>query len=153
MIKNNGVIVHRIKELVNSDLGDDELGIKIRELFKEDEIETSELSMIFIEYNKIAERYGFSRATKLTPTRRVHLRAQIGRYGSDHILETLQRMAKSPAFNSHYKTWFTLDWFLNDNNYVKILEGKYDNLFINKTAEKIHTAISGQNNYEFSSLG
>ena len=27
----------------------------------------------------------------------------------------------------HDRNWFTLDWLLNENNLVKILEGRYDN--------------------------
>ena len=80
-------------------------------------------------WNEILTPLGFPRILKNTPAREKSLKARVKtsseRKNLDWWQKLFERIAQSDFLRS--KNWFTLDWLLNENNLVKLLEGKYDN--------------------------
>ncbi|QES88835.1 hypothetical protein [Rhizosphaericola mali] len=94
-------------------------------------------------WNMFASETGRPMAKKLTDTRRKKLRTRIR--DKDFDMGEIFRKAKSSELLSTSK-WFTLDWIIdNEKNYLKVLEGNYDNEKFNKNG---HTD-STKSNQEF----
>lgn len=56
------------------------------------------------------------------------LRKRIKDYGIDAVLEAVERIQKSSFLTGNNKNgWvITFDWFIKPNNFVKVLDGNYD---------------------------
>jgi len=76
---------------------------------------------------------GFPGILKNTPAREKALKARINISPDRKKLEWWQTLFERIAMSDFLKSsaqersWFSLDWLLNENNLVKVLEGKYDN--------------------------
>ena len=57
------------------------------------------------------------------------LRARVNEYGVDKVLEAIEKVRSSDFLKGQSKSGFiiTFEWFVRPNNFVKILEGNYDN--------------------------
>lgn len=65
--------------------------------------------------------------TKITDKRKSMVNARIKEYSVDTVLNGLDMASKSEFLNkSENKSWYNFDWIFNPNNFVKILEGKYN---------------------------
>jgi hypothetical protein len=92
----------------------------------EDETET------VIDYESIIETFnktGFAKVQKLSDARKKHLKARIKEYSIDKVKEVFLIADKSDFLRGINKnSWTaTFDWIINPNNFVKIIEGNYDN--------------------------
>ena len=55
------------------------------------------------------------------------LKARIKEYGIDTFLQTMEKIRYSTFLkNSKDTYWFNFDWFISPNNFIKVLEGNYD---------------------------
>ena len=55
------------------------------------------------------------------------LNARIKEYGIDTFLQTMDKISRSTFLkNSKDTYWFNFDWFIGPNNFIKVLEGNYD---------------------------
>lgn len=55
------------------------------------------------------------------------LNARIKEYGIDTFLQTMDKISHSTFLkNSKDTYWFKFDWFIEPNNFIKVLEGNYD---------------------------
>ena len=55
------------------------------------------------------------------------LKARIKEYGIDTFLQTMDKISRSTFLkNSKDTYWFNFDWFISPNNFIKVLEGNYD---------------------------
>ena len=55
------------------------------------------------------------------------LNARIKEYGIDTFLQTMEKIRYSTFLkNSKDTYWFNFDWFISPNNFIKVLEGNYD---------------------------
>lgn len=61
-----------------------------------------------------------------TSTRYKHLQARLSEYGLEDVLRAVGNVASSDYLRSGEATWFTFDWFLRPNNFVKVLDGNYN---------------------------
>lgn len=79
-------------------------------------------------WNKLADRYGLARVIKLTGTRARHVRARMEEEEFDLDLIALHVHKSSFLRGSNARGWkLEFDWlFGSAQNYLKILEGKYD---------------------------
>lgn len=83
-------------------------------------------------YKDIVDRWnnikGLSNIKKLSDTRKKHLNARIIEHGIDNIYLVLDLVSKSNFLqgnnNRNWKCDF--DWVINPNNFLKVLEGKYN---------------------------
>ncbi len=85
-----------------------------------------------IEYKDIIEGFNntrFAKVQKLSDARKKHLSARIKEYGADKIKEVFMKADASDFLRGvNNNSWTaTFDWIINPNNFVKIMEGNYDN--------------------------
>lgn len=85
-----------------------------------------------IDYKDIIEAFNitrFAKVQKLSDARKKHLAARIKEYGADKIKEVFMRADASDFLRGvNNNSWTaTFDWIINPNNFVKIMEGNYDN--------------------------
>ncbi|WP_409229167.1 phage replisome organizer N-terminal domain-containing protein [Gudongella sp. SC589] len=66
---------------------------------------------------------------KMTNKRKKHIKARINEYGFDEVIVALQKIRDSDFLQGRNdRDWKPdIDWIFNVNNFVKVLEGKYDN--------------------------
>ena len=69
------------------------------------------------------------------------LNARYKEYGAEKMLEAIDNITKSDFLcGKNNRGWIiTFDWFVKPNNFIKVLEGNYDN----------HQASSGSGRYEY----
>jgi len=80
----------------------------------------------------IIEKYNstsFPKIQKLTEGRKKHLKARIKEYGVESVLCMIDKAEKSDFLHGENdRKWKAdFDWLINPNNYIKVIEGKYDN--------------------------
>ena len=91
------------------------------------------LREIILCWNEKLVPLGFPSVLKNTPAREKALKARINLSAERKKLEWWQALFERIALSDFLKnsaqerSWFSLDWLLNENNLVKVLEGKYDN--------------------------
>lgn len=91
-------------------------------------------------WNLFAHKYGFSQISKVNDTRRKKLRTRLS--DKDFYLPSILGKAKT-AEGLRNGQWFTFDWLIaNENNYVKLMEGKYDKAIGNASANQPTGEIS-----------
>ncbi|PNX47952.1 MAG: hypothetical protein BV456_10345 [Thermoplasmata archaeon M8B2D] len=88
----------------------------------------------FIDYGKIENTYklhceNLSQIKKLSDSRKKHINARFKEFDLDTIISVIEKVGKSNFLNGDNKRkWKAdFDWIFNPTNFVKILEGKYDN--------------------------
>lgn len=91
------------------------------------------LAFAFMAYNAAAERQHWRKATKLTASRRKALSARFGDSGGPEGWLAVLAAAEGSAFLTGRDGsaqgppgWFDFDWLVNPNNFIKLMEGKYD---------------------------
>lgn len=92
-----------------------------------DSVKPGDVQKITDEWNKLQE-FGISPIIRMTPNRAKMLKARIREYGADKVLEAIEKTKKSDFLMGRKKD-FIIDfgWFIRPNNFLKILEGKYEN--------------------------
>ena len=104
--KNNSIKNNNIKSNTMAEVQDNINFIKVIEFYKD----------------KPLPKY-----TKITPKRKNMVNARIKEYSVDTVLNGLDMASKSEFLNkTENKSWYNFDWIFNPNNFVKILEGKYN---------------------------
>ena len=85
------------------------------------------------EYQEVVNYYkdnckSLPQAQKITDARKSSINARIKDYGIDEVFITLNKAENSNFLKKDKdKKWLNFDWVFNPNNFIKILEGKYDN--------------------------
>jgi len=87
-----------------------------------------------IEYETILKLFRLNcdklpKVIKLTDERKKHITARINEYGYESIEEVLKKAGKSEFLaGKNDRNWKAdIDWIFNPTNFLKILEGKYNN--------------------------
>lgn len=72
---------------------------------------------------------GLGKRGEITPRRAALIEARVKEYGLDAVLATIRRAAASSFLrDGSARGWRpSLDWAMNKENYIKIIEGNYDN--------------------------
>lgn len=80
-------------------------------------------------WNTKAEGTGLSLVQSISKTRKAHLRARWSeKLFREKWAVVFEKATASDFFRQSSVTWANFDWLIrNDNNYAKVLEGKYDN--------------------------
>lgn len=76
-----------------------------------------------------------STLTKITPGTKRHnsLRARLKQYGEDEVFRAIDEIPKSKFLMGKVNDFeITFDWFVKPNNFIKVLEGNYENKASNK---------------------
>jgi hypothetical protein len=78
-------------------------------------------------WNATAANLGLSQVRKLTDQRRKKVQAQVRRFKLDEWQSVFAKISQSPFLRGQTSDWrCDFDFILSENNFVKILEGKYD---------------------------
>ena len=67
----------------------------------------------------------FPRCTKMTTARRSAIKSRVSEHGINSVITVFQKVKDSQFLNG--KKWCGFDWIFKPANYIKILEGNYDN--------------------------
>lgn len=78
---------------------------------------------IFNLYNKCAKHFGFRKALKLTPQRKKNMTAIVSYERADLAL-FLRELRRAKVFFKDAE-WFDFDWMIKEDNFIKVMEGKY----------------------------
>lgn len=78
------------------------------------------------------------RVVSFSDKRKKHINARLREYGLEVVKQTLIKATESNFLVSNIgkQNFYDLDWIFNQNNFVKILEGKYDNKKTNNINNK-----------------
>jgi uncharacterized protein YdaU (DUF1376 family) len=100
----------------------------------EDENEDEIVIDTVINYNGILENFHLycdrmSKVSKLSDQRKKHISARFKEFNYDTIIEVIKKAGKSNFLcGVNEKAWKAdFDWIFNPTNFLKIMEGKYDN--------------------------
>lgn len=82
--------------------------------------------------NNVIEVYNntsFTKLQKLTDKRKTYLNARIKEHGEQCVVDVIIKASKSDFLRGiNERRWKAdFDWLVNPNNFVKVMEGKYDN--------------------------
>jgi hypothetical protein len=78
-------------------------------------------------WNETAAKHGLAQIRKLTDIRRKKVQAQLRRFGLSDWQAVFAKISQSPFLLGQTGDWrCDFDFILSENNFVKILEGKYD---------------------------
>lgn len=101
--------------------------IENKPVMAKDSVKSEDVQKVINEWNKLQE-FGISPVIRMTPSRMKMLKARIREYGADKVFEAIEKTKKSDFLMGRKKD-FAIDfgWFIRPNNFLKILEGKYDN--------------------------
>lgn len=91
-----------------------------------------------VDYKAILEKYNsiegnrVSKCKSITPERKKHLNARIKEYGIEAVYKVIDNINSSNFLKNKFglntkdkKKKLSIDWIINPNNFVKILEGSY----------------------------
>lgn len=100
----------------------------------ENETETETITDTVINYNGVIENFHLycermSKISKLSDQRKKHIAARFKEFNYDIIIEVIKKAGKSDFLcGKNDKIWKAdFDWIFNPTNFLKIMEGKYDN--------------------------
>lgn len=122
---------------IEIDTRDEEIRDKSPEIDKEKEEEIVTNPVGFVcrtrDVRRITEEWnslGLQQLRKVTAesTRGKMLRARVNEYGPDTVVEAIDNIRRSPFLKGQSREgWvITFEWFVKPNNFVKVLEGNYD---------------------------
>lgn len=114
-------------------LGKDRLG-KDSIILSKDKISSKDLLPIIEKWNSLGLKKLIS--IKTSTNRHKLLNARIKEYGLDSISQAIDNIRKSDFLRGqNNRGWIiTFDWLIRPNNFVKVLEGNYDNKESDKDA-------------------
>lgn len=99
-----------------------------------------------INYNGIIENFHLycdrmSKVSKLSDLRKKHISARIKDFDFDTVISVIEKAGKSDFLcGVNDKTWKAdIDWIFNPTNFLKIMEGKYDNKVKNEVPKAAKT--------------
>lgn len=78
---------------------------------------------LFNLYNLFAKKYGFPKALKLTMERK-RVMSAIENYRMHDLFWFMQEFNKALPFFIE-ADWFSFDWIIKEDNFVKVMEGRY----------------------------
>ena len=90
----------------------------------------SDIDKVVEKWNELSAK-GLNRVTKINPTtnRGKMLKARLKEYSLDDVLKAIDNVKQSDfLLGNNNRGWMiTFDWFVKPNNFVKVLEGNYNN--------------------------
>ena len=108
-------------------------------------IKQHSIQSIIDAWNRL-EPYGIKMIYRINPgsKRCTSLIALLEQFGEEKVIQAVDKVKQSDFLQGKTDTRFSLnfDWFINPNNFVKVLEGKYDERHDKKPATK------NNNNFE-----
>jgi hypothetical protein len=106
----------------------------VKHMETETETETETIIDNVINYNGVVENFHLycnrmAKVSKLSDQRKKHIQARYKEFNYDTIIEVIKKAGKSDFLcGINDKAWKAdFDWIFNPTNFLKIMEGKYEN--------------------------
>jgi hypothetical protein len=106
----------------------------VKHMETETETETETITDTLINYNGVVENFHLycdrmSKISKLSDQRKKHIAARFKDFDYDTIIDVIKKAGKSDFLcGINDKAWKAdFDWIFNPTNFLKIMEGKYEN--------------------------
>lgn len=87
-----------------------------------------------IDYKSVIENFetlcpNLGKVQVISEKRKAHIRARVGEFGIGKLIEAFRLAGDSDFLNGkNDRAWKAdIDWVINPNNFIKIIEGKYNN--------------------------
>ena len=94
----------------------------------------NDMSCNEISYAEVSEEFNsvcvtLPKVKNMNDQRRKSIKARIKEYGRDQVSEVFRKAAESDFLSGRNKEWTncSFDWLMKPSNFVKVLEGNYDN--------------------------
>lgn len=86
-------------------------------------------------YNKVMLGHSMPQIRAITPKRKSFVRSRIKEYGLEQVYKVIDNAAQSSFLNGGGNQGFVADfeWIMRPNNFIKVLEGKYNGTRKQKT--------------------
>lgn len=101
---------------------------KFNNTISKDIVRSTKVQQIIDEWNSL----GLNKVVSINPGTNRHksLNARIKEYGEDSIINAIKNINNSSFLKGQNKTnWIiTFDWLIKPNNFIKVLEGNYDDI-------------------------
>lgn len=112
--------------VVNGDDRDSKRGLPNKELLDKELLDKDISSIIELYHSNCPS---FPRVLKLTDNRKRTIKARLKKYSLEQLEEAFKKAEASAFLSGRSGKWAgcNLDWLLNENNLLKVLEGNYQN--------------------------
>lgn len=91
------------------------------------DIRSTKFDTIIDSWNSLDKNISEIQTINSGTTRYKLLQARINEYGEDKVLLAIRNIDKSNFLKGYQKDWkITFDWFIKPNNFIKVLEGNYN---------------------------
>lgn len=87
---------------------------------------TSKAEEVCSYFNKKVNGNGMPLVRALTPKRKAAIDARVREYGVDKVVLMIDKAASSAFLNGSSGWMASFDWIMRPNNFIKVLEGNYD---------------------------
>lgn len=94
---------------------------------KNKNVEGTQFDYVINEWNNLDKNISNIQNINSGTTRYKLLKARENEYGKEKILEAIRNINNSNFLKGYEKSWkITFDWFIKPNNFIKVLEGNYN---------------------------
>lgn len=92
-------------------------------MFADFNFSNSKVELLYNLWNKYAKIYNLHVMRKLTFQRRIILQKILENFSSSELKECLKAIKEQEFL--HNNNWFTLEWLSKEDNFYKVIEGRY----------------------------
>lgn len=94
---------------------------------------STQFDYVISEWNNLDKNISNIQTINSGTTRYKLLKARENEYGKDNIVKAIRNINNSSFLKGYEKSWkITFDWFIKPNNFIKVLEGNYNDSKTNK---------------------
>lgn len=91
------------------------------------DIRSTQFDYVISEWNSLDKNISNIQTINSGTTRYKLLKARENEYGKENIVKAIRNINNSSFLKGYEKSWkITFDWFIKPNNFIKVLEGNYD---------------------------
>lgn len=110
------------------------------------DIRSTQFDYVISEWNSLDKNISQIQNINTGTTRYKLLKARENEYGKDNIVKAIRNINNSSFLKGYETSWkITFDWFIKPNNFIKVLEGNYEDN--NKLNSKTNANVDEDNEY------
>ena len=110
------------------------------------DIRSTQFDYVINEWNSLDKNISKIQNINSGTTRYKLLKARENEYGKDNIVKAIRNINNSSFLKGYETSWkITFDWFIKPNNFIKVLEGNYEDN--NKLNSKTNANVDEDDEY------